>query len=417
MPSAPATLEPLRNRDYRLLFGALAISLTGDGVWLVAIAFQVIELGGGPVALSLIAGSYSVGLIGFVLVGGVAADRLPRRTVMIVCDLIRAGVVVLIGGLSIAGSLELWQIGVGGFLIGGAEAFFLPSYTGLLPRLLPESELLGANGLEGILRPLAEFAAGPALGGIAVALLSPGAAILIDGVTFLISAALLAGIKIRGTALREPAETPGLAAGLADLREGAAYVRRTPWLWATLGFAMLAVLALIGPIDVLTPFAVREQLGGGAAEYGILLTAFGVGAAVGALGISWRRLPRRYLSWMLLGWGLGALPVAAIGLVHELWIMVIAMVVVGVSSGIADVIWGTLLQRRVPDELRGRVSSLDWFVSLGLLPLSFALAGPAGEAFGITAVFIGAALVPAIVGPVALVAGRLRADEVAHPLD
>ena len=268
-----------------------------------------------------------------------------------------------------------------------------------------------------MLRPLAEFAAGPALGGIAVALLSPGAAILIDGVTFLISAALLAGIRNLGTARREPTESQGLAAGLADLREGAAYVRRTPWLWATLGFAMLAVLALIGPIDVLTPFAVREQLGGGAAEYGILLTAFGVGAAVGALGISWRRLPRRYLSWMLLGWGLGALPVAAIGLVHELWIMVIAMVVVGVTSGIGDVIWGTLLQRRVPDELRGRVSSLDWFVSLGLLPLSFALAGPAGEAFGITAVFIGAALVPAIVGPVALVAGRLRADEVAHPLD
>ena len=180
---------------------------------------------------------------------------------------------------------------------------------------------------------------------------------------------------------------------------------------------MLAVLALIGPIDVLTPFAVREQLGGGAAEYGVLLTAFGVGAAAGALGISWRRMPRRYLTVMLLVWGLGALPVAVLGLANELWPMILAMVIVGVTSGIGDVIWGTLLQRRVPDELRGRVSSLDWFVSLGLLPISLALAGPAGEAFGLTAVFIAAGLVPAIVGPLALIAGRLRSDELAHPLD
>jgi MFS family permease len=92
------------------------------------------------------------------------------------------------------------------------------------------------------------------------------------------------------------------------------------------------------------------------------------------------------------------------------------MVIVGVTAGIGDVIWGTLLQRRVPDELRGRVSSLDFFVSLALLPVSMALAGPAGDAFGISTVFVVAGLVPAIVGPVALIAGRLRADEVAHPL-
>jgi MFS family permease len=109
--------------------------------------------------------------------------------------------------------------------------------------------------------------------------------------------------------------------------------------------------------------------------------------------------------------------VAVIGLANTLWPMIIAMVIVGITSGIGDVIWGTLLQRRVPDELRGRVSSLDWFVSLGLLPISLALAGPAGEAFGITAVFIAAGAIPAIIGPLALVAGRLRADEIANPLD
>jgi MFS family permease len=417
MPTAPGALRPLRHREFRLLFGAVAVSLTGDGIWLVALAFQVIELGGGPVALSLVAGAFSVGLIGFVLVGGLAADRLPRRTVMIACDLVRAVVAGTAGLLAVTGALELWQLALAGFAIGAAEAFFLPSYTGLMPHLLPEDELLAANGLEGTLRPLAEFAAGPAIAGVTVALLSPGAAILIDAATFLVSAAFLAGIRASGLADREPGAAAGLASALADVREAGSYVRRTPWLWATLGFAMIAVLAFVGPIDVLTPFAVQERLGGGATEYGLVLTAFGVGTAAGALGVSWGRMPRRYLTLMLCAWGFGSLPLMALGLANELWLMALAIFVVGVTSGIGEVIWGTLLQRRVPDELRGRVSGLDWFVSLGLLPVSMMLAGPAAEAFGITAVFVGAAVIPAILAPIALATGRLRTDELAHPLD
>lgn len=416
MPALPTALHPLRNRDFRLLWGALAISLTGDGIWLVAIAFQVIELGGGPVQLSLVAGAFSVGMLVFLLIGGVAADRLPRRSVMITADLVRAGAVAIVGGLAIAGSVELWQLAAAGAIVGAGEAFFIPAYTGLLPRLLPESELLAANGLEGMLRPLAEFAAGPALGGLAVALLSPGAAILINAFTFLGSAACLTALRVHGRALRDDVGT-GAAAALADLREAGRYVRQTPWLWATLSFALIAVLALIGPIDVLIPFAVGERLDGGASEYGALLAAFGLGSAVGALWVSSRPLPRRYLSMLLLVWGIGSLPIAAIGLANELWIMLAAMVVVGVTAGIGDVIWGTLLQRRVPDRLRGRISSLDFFVSLALLPVSMVLAGPAGDAFGITAVFIVAGVVPAIAGPFALIAGGLRADEISHPLD
>ena len=414
--SLPKALHPLRNRDFRLLWSGLAISLTGDGIWLVALAFQVIELGGGPVQLSLVAGSYSVGMLAFLLIGGVTADRMPRRTVMIVADLSRAGAVAIVGGLSLAGAVELWQLAAAGLVIGVGEAFFIPSYTGLLPRLLPERELLAANGLEGMLRPLAEFAAGPALGGLTVALLSPGAAILADSATFLGSAACLAAVRVHGRAEREGIGT-GVGAALTDLREAGRYVLDTPWLWATLGFALLAVLALIGPIDVLIPFAVGERLGGGAGEYGALLTAFGIGSAVGALWVSSRPMPRRYLSTLLLVWGIGTLPIAAIGLANELWIMLAGMVVVGVSSGIGDVIWGTLLQRRVPDRLRGRISSLDFFVSLSLLPVSMVLAGPAADAFGLTAVFIIAGVVPAVVGPLALIAGKLRADELSHPLD
>ena len=129
------------------------------------------------------------------------------------------------------------------------------------------------------------------------------------------------------------------------------------------------------------------------------------------------RLPRRYLTVMLLCWGLGALPLAAFGLATALWVMVLASFTVGFTGATAEVIWGTLLQRRVPSHLLGRVSSLDFFVSLALLPVSMALSGPVGEWIGIPTTFVIAALVPPVLAVVAIVAWRLPRDEVAHPLD
>ena len=315
---ALAALRPLRHRDFRLLWTGLAVSLLGSGLWLVALAWQVIELGGGPAELSLVTAIYSVGLLAFLLLGGVAADRLPQRLVMLASDLIRAAVLLVLGALSLSGDLALWHLAVGGLVIGAGEAFFIPSYTALLPHLLPEGELLAANGLEGTLRPLAQQAAGPALGGVAVAALSPGVAILSGGLTYLVSASCLLAMKVRSA---KGQGAPGIVAVLVDLREGYRYVRRTSWLWASLLFALVAVLFVVGPLEVLLPFAVRDRLGGGANDYGIALAAFGVGGAAGALAISSGRLPRRYLTVMLLLWGLGALPFAVVGLANTLWLM------------------------------------------------------------------------------------------------
>jgi MFS family permease len=181
-------------------------------------------------------------------------------------------------------------------------------------------------------------------------------------------------------------------------------------------FAMVAVFFYVGPLDVLVPFAVRDQAGGDAADFGLVLAVFGIGSAIGALAISSRPLPRRYLSWMLLAWSVGFLPFAVFGFAEALWVMCAAALILGISEAVGMVVWGTLLQRRVPDELRGRVSGLDFFVSLALTPLSMALAGPAGEAFGLSAVFVAAAVIPIGVAAFAYRAGRLHSDELAHPL-
>jgi len=413
----PAAARPLRHRDFRLLWTGLAVSLVGSGLWLVALAWQVIELGGGPAELSLVTALYSVGLLAFVLVGGVAADRLPQRLLMLGCDVVRVAVLLVLGLLSLSGDLRIWHLAAGSLVIGAGEAFFFPSYTAILPHLLPEGELLAANGLEGTLRPLAQQAAGPAIGGVAVAALSPGVAILAGALTYVVSAGCLLAMNVRPAKGPSAPTAPGLASMFADLREGWRYVRATSWLWATLLFALALVLFIIGPLEVLLPFAIRDNLGGGADDYGLALAAFGVGGAIGALAISSWRLPRRYLTVMILMWGLGSLPFAVLGVAGSLWIVFVALLVVGATYSAATVIWGTLLQRRVPEGLRGRVSSLDFFVSLALMPVSMAVAGPAGAAFGVTAVFLVAGVVPVLLAAAAILVPRLDLDELAHPLD
>ena len=164
MRSIPA-LRPLRFRDFRLLWTGLAISLIGDGLWVIATTWQVIELDGGPAQLSLVATGWSAGLIAFVLVGGIVADRVSRRAVMLAADLVRAAIVLTVAALSLSGAIEIWQLAVAAFLVGAGDAFFVPAYTAVLPRLLPDDQLLAANGLEGMVRPLAAWAIGPVSAG------------------------------------------------------------------------------------------------------------------------------------------------------------------------------------------------------------------------------------------------------------
>jgi MFS family permease len=426
----------LRHRDYRLLWIGLAVALLGSGLWLVALAWQVIELGGGPVQLSVVTTAYSIGLLVCVLFGGIAADRLSQRSVMIAADSVRGVVLLVVAALALTGSLEIWHLAVGAVLIGAGEAFLIPAYTALVPKLLPAEELLAANGLEGTLRPLAQQATGPALGGLAIAALSPGLAILVAGLTYLFSAACVMAMNVRpetsttetigGEAAAQSAATGGVAVGgelagvramVADLREAWGYVRGTPWLLASLLFGTFYVLLILGPLEVLLPFAVRDQLGGGPGDFGLVLAAFGIGGAFGALLISSGRLPRRYLTVMTLMWGIGSAPIVVLGFAKDLWLMAAGAAVVGATGSAAMVIWGTLLQRRVPDHLRGRIASLDFFVSLLLMPVSMALAGPAGSLFGVTAVFIVAGVGPVLICFVVVWFGRMRTDEITNPLD
>ncbi|ABK01711.1 major facilitator superfamily MFS_1 [Arthrobacter sp. FB24] len=431
MPT-PRALRPFAHREYRVLIAALAVSIFGSGMWAVAMVYQVIHLGGGPLQLSLVATAGSVGLVAFVLAGGIAADRVPQRLLIIAVEGTNLAVIAAISGLALAGWLQLWHLAVGAFVLGVGAAFFFPAYSAILPRILPAEDLLAANGMEGTMRPILQQAAGPAVAGILVAALSPSHA-----VTGVAACHLLAFIILNflGQHALEAPGTEGTGGGPAggtgggpaaergktsffhDLREGVSYTLRTPWLLWTLVWACISVLFLIGPIEVLLPFVVRDQLGGDSRMFGFLLAVMGVGGAAASLATASFALPRRYLTVMMVSWGAGSLPLAAVGIMDSFWMVAAALFVFGATGGIGMVIWGTLLQRRVPPHLLGRVSSLDFFVSLALMPVSMALAGPVAEVVPTWVIFLVAGGVCPVMAVVAMVVARMPADELAHPLD
>ena len=415
----PRALGPFRTTQYRILAAALVISLLGAGTWIVALVFQVKDLGGTPSDLSFVAALNAVGLIAAVLIAGVVADRVPQKWILFTIEATKALCFGIAAFLGLTGVVEVWHLAVISLALGIVDGFFYPAYSALLPSILPAEELLPANGIEGMLRPTIYQALGPLLASVVIAMASPALAFLLVAILQLLAAAGL--LVLRTTAVRrELAAVQGrhpLLTMVDDIREGVRYMVRTPWFLGTLLYACLWVLVMLGPIEVLLPFAVTDQTGGGAGAYALVLAAFGIGGALASLVVASFRLPRRYLSVMNLAWGFGTLPLIIIGVTSELWIMVIALFLVGVSFAWGQVIWGTLLQRRVPPELLGRVSSLDFFVSLALMPISMALAGPVGEAVGFGWTFFVAGLIPTLLGIAVIFVFRMRRDELAHPLD
>ncbi|HWH27158.1 MAG TPA: MFS transporter [Pseudolysinimonas sp.] len=415
----PPALRPFRIGQYRILTVALVLSMLGAGTWLVAVVFEVRALGGGPIELSFIATAAAVGILVAVVFGGVVADRVPQKRILVTVEATKTVTIVVIATLALTGNIEVWHLAVAGVVLGLADGFFYPAYSALLPSVLPADELLAANGIEGMLRPTIMQALGPVVAAAAVAVASPALAFAIVGVAQALAVAGL--LFLRPTRVRrdfdeaEQQRHP-VVGFVVDLREGVRYIAKTRWLLASLLSASVIVFFIMGPIEVLLPFAVTEQTGGGAAEFAFVLAAFGAGGAISSIVVASVRLPRRYLTVMLIAWGLASAPLAVIGVTDQLWVMALAVFTVGVGFGVAQVIWGTILQRRVPPALLGRISSLDFFTTLVFMPVSMALAGPIGEAIGFAPTFLLAGLAPPVVTVVVIFVARLGRDEIANPL-
>jgi DHA3 family tetracycline resistance protein-like MFS transporter len=415
-------LTPLRDRDFRLLWTGATASLLGDGAFLVALAWQVYAMSGSITGMSLVGIAMTVPTITFLLVGGVASDRLERRWLLVGADLLRAVAVALLAGLTLGGQIELWHVVVLAALYGTGSAFHAPAFDALVPEILSGDRLTQANALDQLVRPLALRLAGPAIGGVLVGVAGAGGVFLLDCATFLMAAGTVLlmsparadrPVAEGGSLIADLREGDPSRAGLAgsfvaDLREGWRFVRGHAWLWATFGSAAIAYLLFMGPVEVLLPWIVKEGMGGSAFDLGLVFAAGGLASMLCAVLLGRFGLPRRGITFMMVVWTLATIAVAGYGASTAIWQLMIASAVFNGLETAGTIVWATTKQRHVPSALLGRVSSLDWLISVGLLPLSFALTGPVSGAIGARATLIGAGLLGAAVTIAALYVPGMR---------
>jgi MFS family permease len=383
----------------------MTVSLLGDGMYFVAIAWLVLEISGSPGALSIAGVAWTLPQVVFLLAGGVVTDRFDRRRVLIFSDLVRGAAIGAVGVLALAETVELWQIYSLVAVYGAAEGFFMPAFTAIVPDVVDKSLLVEANALDQFVRPLTLRFAGPAIGGFVIATVGVGEAFLLDAVTFVVSAAFVAAIRKRPQP--ESASTAEMSA-LSEVREGFSYVRSQPWLWISLLAAATGLLAFYGPFQVLVPFLVEEELSGSASDLGLVFAIGGIGSIGAALVLGQTRMPRRHITVAYLCWGFGTLTMSTFAITTRMWEAALVTFTMQFLFTAGTIIWTALLQTRVPGRLLGRVSSLDWLVSGSLIPLSYALTGPLAETFGTQTTFLLASVTGAAVVLGALMVPRLH---------
>ena len=390
----------LREREFRLLFTGQLISLLGDSFTSIALAFAVLSIGGAT-DLGIVYAARSVPLVAFLLVGGVFADRLSRRTVMLAADVTRMGCQAAIAALILTHSARIWEVAVLVAVSGSATAFFNPASTGLTPMTVSEERLQQANALRGLSMSSAGLV-GLAFGGAVVTLAGPGWALVVDAASFGASACFLFLLRLPAHVPLEPQSF------LGDLRDGwREFVART-WVWVTvigasLGNMFTSVFAVLGAV-------VAKEALGGALAWTVILAGLSGGSILGGF-VALRVQPRRPL---LLGSVLVsflALPTALLAAHAPAVVVAAGAFLAGTGNMVFNALWETALQRHVPPAALSRVSAYDWFGSMAFAPVGLAVAGPLAGAFGTSATLWGAAAGSLTVAAVCIATPSIRSLE------
>ena len=393
-------LKVLQFRQFTLLWLGQLISILGDNIFTVALAWQVLILTGSAGAMSVVVIVRLIPTIIFLLFGGVAADRFPRRVIMLCSDAGRAFVVGLIAVLSGFHVLQLWHLVALSLFFGTIDGFFSPAYQSIQPQLVPKELLQAANAITRFALLMSGIV-GPAIGALCIAFSGPASAFALDALSFVCSAVCLSIMRlpiVSGAQEASPSEVQavtklkGVRGVVADVREGLSYVTGSTWLWVTISIASLANITFFGPIEIALPKLIYDVYHQGAWLLGIAQTAGAVGAIMAALLLGQiKHLHHRgllaYLSLLPCGisillFGL-PLPMSI-----EPFIAIFASVLSGCSLGIFSIIWTTLLQELVPVEKLGRVSSINLMGSYIFLPIGLAFIGILTDRFGPSLIFI-----------------------------
>src|SRR4051812_28649850 len=407
----PRMLEPLRIRDFALLWTGMTTSLVGDFAFLVAYPWLTFQLTSNPATLGLISALYFAPTVILLTIGGVLTDRVERRKMMITADAIRAVAIGTGAVLAITGELTLWQLGVVVALGGVGQALFAPAFGSIVPEIVPEELLAQANSLDMFVRTSAGFV-GPLIAGVIISVASAGWALAVDAATFTVSAATAIALTPRPHKRSEEKRS-----AWREARAGFGYVKSHTWLWATL-LAGAVVNIASGARNVLLPFLIKYDLDASANAYALVFAAGSLGALISSLAYGQRGLPRRPVFVAYVGWTISIGVVVAYGLSQDVLQLVCFGFVGGLGMAIGNAIWGTLMHKHVPRHILGRVTAIDWMLSLSLWPLGTALSGVIANVVGARATLVGAGLIAiaACVIPLLALGPRLEPPgEIAEP--
>jgi MFS family permease len=365
----------LRRRDFRLYFLGQSVSLFGDGMTRVALAFAVLGVGGSASEVGLVLAANTLPEIACVLAGGVVADRVSRRRLMVAADLARLTSQGTMAALLIAGHAHVWTLALLAGVGGAASGFFNPASTGLLVAVVGAGDVQRANGLRATSMAAGEIA-GPIVAGLLVASAGAGWALAVDAATFGVSAAFLSRLRVDGRS--EAAR--GAPSFVADMRDGWREFRSRTWVWAFvlsvgIGNMLWAAWSALGPV-------VADHDLGGPAAWGTVLAAMGAGGVAGAL-LAIRLKPQRPLVLVALAYLLFSIPLGLLAAGAPVALLAIGALLAGLGMMLGNTVWESTLQRNIPDESLSRVSAYDWFGALAFRPLGLVVWGPVSVAIGV----------------------------------
>ena len=391
------SLNVLRERSFARYLAAVTISTLGSGMATVALAFAVLEFGG-AIDLGIVLLAREIPIVAFLLLGGVFADRLPRRTILVGTDLVKGAAQLVTATLLFTGTADVWNVALLQTVFGVAGAFSRPATIGLVKEAVSDEHLQEANALVHLSSSVFSIA-GPAIGALIVAAGSPALAIAVDALTFFASAAFTASMRLAATVRLASASI------LGDLRAGwREFVGRT-WTVAMVVSFGLFQLTYFPALLVLGPLVAKEQLGG-AAAWGAILALGSAGAVVGGMFALRLRFKRPLVASALLILPAGLL-LASLAVPLPVILIAFVSFAGGVGFALGDTLWITALQRNVPEHALSRISSFDWFGSVALNPIGYAVIGPLAATIGTSetlavaaalniAASIGVTLVPSV---------------------
>ena len=369
----PAVLR--EERQFRLLFLGQALSVVGDRMTQVVLPFAVLSIGGSATDVGLVAAAGFLPFVVLALVGGVLADRIERRRILIASDVVRLATQATAGALLLSGGAEVWHLAALAAVYGAADSFFSPAFTGLMPLTIAEPHhLQQANALRGMSFSTGSIV-GPVLGGLLVATIGEGGALLVDAGTFAVSVLCLLALRPRDVERGDPEPFS------AGLRGGWREVRTRTWVWSFMLAIVVYHVIVLPSIWVLGPVLMEDELHG-ATSWAIVVTAFGAGSIVADLSLlRWR--PRFALRAASVALAFASCQAVVIG--SGLPIAAIAAVEFCAAMGVSlsFTLWETTLQEHIPEASLSRVSSYDYAASAGAMPLGTIAAGPVADAVGI----------------------------------